>query len=198
MMKKMMCFAIAVILMLMTASCSSKKDFALFDKVMPGEKAFEEAKNSDAVVFNGAVNVAGREIWDSFCADVENGKPSKVLSAAYYDLTPEELEHMVPIPSEEEKASYPQTFFTLLEYDGKKFSYSTRMSSEEELDSEGEFAYMLHFTGDLPEQSLYDHYEYYVLVNDPDVTWEDIEFGTYSSISDNYIPCKMVFSNLYN
>lgn len=196
-MKKVFCILTAVLLMLLTASCSGG-DNELLEKIMPGEEAFAEAKNSNAVIFNGAVNVSGREIWDSFCADVEEGKKSEVLCATYYDLSPEEIEHLVPTPSEEEIASYPHLFFTLLKYDGRKFSFSTRMSSEKEPDSEGKFAYMLHFTGDMPEQASYDRYEYYVLTDDPDVKWDDIEFGMYSSMSENYIPHKTVFSDLYN
>ena len=106
---------LAMTLMLASFAACSDADTSLFDEILPADKALSEAMNGDAVVFDGAVCISGRDIWDEFCAEVEKGEPAEVLCATYYSIDPE---RMSPELYEQEKDSYPQLFFTLLKFDG--------------------------------------------------------------------------------
>ena len=84
---------------------------------------------------------------------------------------------------EEEKDRYPKLFFYLVEYDGKEYSVKTRESNTETTDYQETFRYLLHFAGDAPASALYAEYDNYVLVDDPNATWEGIQAGLFSARS---------------
>ena len=201
-MKRILVLMLAVLALGTAASCTAGKDAAscaakhlLFGEVMSADDAFAAAKKGGAVVFEGAVCVAGKDIWNEFYAKVQNGEPASVLCATYYTLYPEK---MTEEAYEAEKDRYPQLYFTLLEYDGRVFSYATRLSSDESADDTGEYPYLMHYTGELNPQAAHDYYDYYVLVNDPNATWEKIEHGMFSSMFGRYIPHKMVYTDMFD
>ena len=73
-------------------------------------------------------------------------------------------------------------------YNGENFTVVTRLSTEEADDSQENYQYLKHYTGKMPATAVYSDYDYYVLVDDDSVTWEDIESGMVNSQSDAWIP----------
>ena len=173
-------------------------DEALYQTVCSADDALKLSKGSDVVVIEDMGCTSGQEVWDAFYKDTSAGKPSSVLCANYYVLDPE---HMSEELYEEEKDEYPQLFFTLIEFDGKEYSVKSRLSSSTEPESQETDTYkcLLHYTGKAPsESSLYKNYEYYVLTDDPDVTWEQIEQGMFSSQYEAWIKHKTVYHKYTN
>ena len=194
-MKRIIAILLAAIFAVTLTACSkngAKNLEELFQTVLPADEALALAKDSEAVVFDERGRASGKDVWDAFCAKVENRSPATVICAHYYVL---DKDHMTEEAYEKEKDEYPRLFFYLVEYDGKQFSVKTRDSASETLDSSETFKYMLHFTGKAPSRALYSEYDNYVLVDDPSATWESIEEGLYSSQSDAYVKHCTVYSD---
>ena len=145
------------------------------------DEALSWAKQNGVAVCEDGKCTFGLDIFEKFFEDTENGMPGSVSCAHYYTLKKESV-------SEElynaEKDTYPRLFFVNLEYDGESFILTSRKSDLAETDYSGSFKYLRHFTGDAPETAAYSTYNYYILVDDPEVTWEDILKGLVSSQSD--------------
>ena len=193
-MRKTMIILLAVLAVVMLASCSVDKGNseentmshntnqdleALFQTVCSADDALELARKSNIPVFELQGCTSGNETWDTFFQTVSNGTPASVLCAHYYVL---DKEHMSAELYEEEKDEYPKLFFYLVEYDGTEYSVKVRESTVEAVDYQESFKYLLHFTGDAPSSTaLYSSYDNYVLVDDPTATWEGIWAGMVSS-----------------
>ena len=172
---------------------SMQTDFSLFDKVCSADEALALAKENGVVVFDGMKLISGGEVWDDFYAKASGGKRASVLCAHYYTL---DKEHVSEELYEEEKDQYPQLYFYLLEYNGKTYTLTTRESGSETPDSAESYKYLAHYTGKPSSPyALFSEYDYYVLVDDPDVTWEDIERGMFSSQYGDWIRHSSVYTN---
>ena len=136
---------------------------------------------------------SGEEAWNGFLEQVGREEPASVLCATYYTLDPE---HMSPELYEEEKDEYPKLYFCRVDYEEGKFRVTTRLSTERDPESADSFPYLNHYTGKAPATARFSTYNYYVLTDDPDVTWEKIERGMYSSQSGDWIRHKRVFSDI--
>ncbi len=89
---------------------------------------------------------------------------------------------------EQEKDLYPQLFFYMLKFDGKKYSIDIRMSTSESSDGQDIYDCLNHYTGDAPTpDALYKRYDYYVLTDDPNVTWDEITRSMLDSSTPEYI-----------
>ena len=161
---------------------------ALFEKICEADEGLELAKKGGAVVFEDGCITSGQDVWDAFYADAQDKKPAKVLCADYYTL---DQQNMSPKLYEEEKDQYPQFYFMLLEFDGNEYTLTTRKSTDKDPETKDTFKYLMHYTGTRPAAK----FEYYVLVDDPTVTWDDIEYGMFSSQSDAMIRHRTVYSN---
>lgn len=186
----------AIILSLITmTSCagSNKKIEDTFSTVCSADEALALAKSSGAVVFEFQGCTSGQDVWDAFYKDVSAGKAASVLCARYYTLDKEGVSEEL---YEQEKDQYPQLYFNLLKFDGKTYSVETRLSTEQKAESEETYAYLQHYTGDAPtKDALYEKYEYYVLTDDKDVTWDEISRSMFSSSSPDFIRHCMVYDN---
>lgn len=160
-------------------SLSPAERYAL--KVCSADEALEWAKDTDTVVFEDGALTSGGAVWDGFYAAVEKGEAASVLVAKYYTLDEDRVSSELYA---EEKDDYPVLYFSLVEFDGGKYSFTVRDSSETKTDHEGSFKYMLHFSGDAPSRASYDSYDAYALVDDPTATWDGIWAGIVSSQSD--------------
>ena len=82
-----------------------------------------------------------------------------------------------------------------LNYDGYKYTISWL---EDGRRRSTDFAYLKHFTGEKEQENVaYDAYEHYVLVNDSDVTWQEIWEGMYSSQYGAAIDHMTIFSDYF-
>ncbi len=153
---------------------------AIFQTVCSAEEALELARQTDTVVFEQQGCTSGNEVWNTFIQNVNAETPACVLCANYYVLDKARMSEAL---YEQEKAQYPKLFFCLVTYDGKEYHVKSRESTAESPDYQESFPFLLHFTGEAPATALYSAYDRYVLVDDPSVTWEDIEAGLFSSQS---------------
>ncbi|MBQ6551107.1 MAG: hypothetical protein IJL78_06850 [Lachnospiraceae bacterium] len=156
-----------------------------YDQVLSADDALALARHKNAPVFEKMQCTSGSETWDAFYEKVQEGQSAWVVLAKYYTL---DKEHTDPELYEEEKDKYPMLVFYWVWYDGEDFTVATRLSTEEEDDSQERYKYLMHYTGKLPATAVYSDYDYYVLVDDDTVTWEDIEHGIFSSQYGDFIP----------
>ncbi len=168
-------------------------DDPLSSAVCSADDGLAIARKYDLVVMEGLKCTSGRETWDEFVGAVTRGEPASVLCVRYYTLDPAGVSEEL---YEEEKDQYPKLFFQQLEYNGNGFSVTSRLSTESEPDTAERFAFLRHYTGKGPATALFTDYEYYVLTDEADVTWEEIERGMYSSQSGDWIRHFTVFSNI--
>ena len=187
-MKKLLISYIIVFLSFSLISCSAKNEVTPDNfPLAKAEDALLWAKDNGVVVCeDGNCNV-GYEIWEQFYNNTENMIPSSVVVAHYYTLDEKSVSEEV---YKSEKDSYPRLFFILIEYDGEKFNVTTRQSDLTEIDSAETFDYLLRLQDD-PHNT---NDTLYALVNDPDVTWYDLEKSIYSSQSDDFIKHQFVLT----
>lgn len=197
--KKLVCF-ILLCLTFMLGGCEKmilKQDTALFDKKLSASEALSLAKEENYVVIENGLCTANRNFMDNFFNVTQNGNASTVYLAFYYSL---ENENVSDEYYEEQKDNYPILFFYKVDYKDRKFKVTVRQSDLDEYEKETEYLFMNRFVGDLPEGGRYDKYEYYVLVNDKSVTWEDIVKSMTSSVMHpgQGPEHTTIFSNYYN
>jgi len=192
-MRKFLGVILMMTLVLFCASCMKKEkgaegnlinDTSLFNNVCTAEQALEKAKQADTVVMEFAGCTSGSEVWDKFYARVKDGKPASVLCAEYYTL---DKEHVSEELYEEDKDKYPLLYFYLIDFDGNSFNVKIRKSDETSIESQESYKCLLRLTGDAPETALYASYVRYVLADDPELTWEDIEKSMLDSSSPEFI-----------
>ena len=199
-MKKTILVLLLAAALLMAACAKTEKGEApapnaLFTEVRPADEALRLAKEGgEAVVLEGLVCTAGEELMTAFYDSVSAGKPAAVLTAFYYTLDPDRV---APELYEEEKDRYPQLFFYWTAYDGDRFTVTARQSTEETPEQPRTFAHLLHLRGEYPSQLALDGYDNYVLTDDPDVTWEQIEASMVSSQSGAMIPHCAIFQTAF-
>ena len=181
--------------MFMYTSCSKNGvDMTLFEEKLSAQEALQQASNAGIPVIGIKGCESGKDVWEKFWDKVQDKKPASVLVADYYTL---EGQNMSEELYEEEKDLYPQLFFTLIEYDGNEFSLKVRKSDEEKLDRDEKFKYLLHLTGNAPETALYESFDRYVLTDESDITWDELERSWYSSQSPDYIRFSIAFEEIH-
>lgn len=193
-MKKIITMIIIAVSIMMLASCAKKDkggSIDLFNTVLKADEALAAAKNSDTVVFEGYGISSGKDVWDSFSKKAAKGEKASVLCAFYYTLDEQNISEEL---YEQEKDEYPVLYFKLIEFDGQQYCVKSRDSKKAEIEREETFKYLLHFTGKCPSTAVFENYEYYVLADDNNLTWEQIEKGLFSSQLDDYIRHDMVYS----
>ena len=165
------------------------------NKLCSAEEALEWAYNNPVVVIDDGHLTSGRDIWDSFFDSVNAKKPASVLCVHNYVL---HKEYMAPKLYEKEKDQYPELFFMLLVYDGEKICEKGRESKVNELDTYETYKYLLHLSGENPATALYKYSDQYVLVNDPSVTFEQLQKSMFSSQSSDWIDHMNVYTEMYD
>ncbi|MBO4460133.1 MAG: hypothetical protein J5778_05685 [Clostridiales bacterium] len=197
-MRKIISVMLVIASLMFMTSCAGagkmNKDIEdLYKKVCPADEALELAREKGAVVIEDRGVTSGKDSWNDFLKTASAGKTASVIIAKYYTL---DKDHVSEELYEQEKDQYPCLYFYLVEYDGKKYSVRVRDCSLEEEEKQEFYGCLLHFTGDAPnEDSLYEKYEYYVLADDPEVTWEKIQETLFSS--DSAIAGSIRFCHVY-
>ena len=182
-MRKIITIVLIVSAILMLSSCAGKEKSMtneLFEKSMSASEALELSRESDVVVIENRGCTSGQDVWDRFYDKTRKGLADSVLCAHYYTL---DKDHVSVELYEEEKDHYPVMYLFMLDFDGKEYSVTIRESSNPDIESEETYKYLRYFTGKAPETALFDSYEYYVLTDDDNVTWDEIMKGLYSSDS---------------
>lgn len=164
------------------------------------EDALEDAKENDFVIMTNGSVTDGKEIWQDFISDVENGQPAVVRLGYCYTLDEDKVS---PELFEAEKMDYPAIFFNQLYYDGSDFTLSPVNKLKDEYviyekpqisKPEASYSFLMHYAGDASfDFQAFSAYDKYVLTNDDQVTWEQLFQSETSSLSDAYIPHEEVY-----
>ena len=163
--------------------------------VCSAEEAMEWASDKPVAVISDFKCVSGKDTWNDFLNSVNNKKPASVLLAHYYELDRNSVSAEL---YEAEKDDYPQLFFSLIIYDGERFRLKARKSDELKLDSDATYKYLVHLTGENNKGALYRYTDEYDLVDDPDVTLDDIEQSMFSSQMSDWIRHSTVYLEMYD
>ena len=181
-MKKLL---IILFCMLLLSACGSSTTHVVngvpYDKI-PSTYSLEAAKNDGLVVHEDYNITAGQTVWDEFIAETEKGNASAIRLMFYYTLagqgiTPEHEQY------EEIKDDYPGFYIQDLSFDGNLY---TLYWVEEEQEYLREYGYLKRFEDSSAIR--------YVLVNDHDVTWEQIVHGMFSSSFGAWIDFQTVYA----
>ncbi len=182
-MKKAVVFLFVCLLVFSLISCGKEPVGGLpaADAVLPAEEALEAAKKEDVAVVEDLRCTSGKELLDAFYAKVEKKEPASVVCAVFRTLNKERVTAEL---YETEKRNYPQTWFYRLAFDGESFTVTTRLSTQPTAGKAETYRYLLRMTGEMPSTAIYSSYDHYVLVDDPEATWEKIIAGYVSSRLD--------------
>ena len=89
------------------------------------------------------------------------------------------------------KEDYPALYLLDLSFDGKGYTLKWNEGNKEYIRT---YKYLIHYTDEASTtQATVDTYSRYVLVNDKNVTWEEILKGAFSSQFGDYIEHNSVY-----
>jgi hypothetical protein len=179
-----------LMLLVFLAGCGSNRipDYVAYKKIPPGY-SLENAKNDGLVVYENGSITSGHSMWDLFVDKTGKKEPCNVRLAFYYTL---ENQNISPELYEEIKDDYPALYIQDLSFDGNSY---TLYSVEDGKEYAFQYKFLVHLTeASPPSTAIYVKREMYVLVNNDEVTWEQIQRGMFSSIFGDYINHKTVYS----
>ena len=168
-------------------SADTKKNRELFQKLFTVEEGLEWAKTSDVVVMDNDGCISGKALWEAFFETSTNGKPASVLMAHLMTMDKDSVSAEY---YEQAKDEYPKLSITLLEYDGVEYTMKQRDCAKEYTGTGTVYKHLKHFAGDpLTEyaKTQFDSYSFYVLLDDPELTWEEIVGASLSSYAPSTI-----------
>ena len=153
--------------------------------------ALEKAIKAGCVVHMDGDVTKGQERWELFVDAVEDGKTSSVQVAMYYTLDQESCSEEY---YEANKEDYPALYLFNLMYDEDGYTLKWQEGDKEYVRN---YQHLMHYTGEAPTpHATYDTYSRYVLTNDQEVTWEDLQRGMISSQFGDYIDHYTVYVDL--
>lgn len=143
---------------------------------LPEKYASEEAMLDGCFVQRDGIAVDNKEIFQEFASRAQYGEAGFIrIVDWYYDET-------------------PACFVHDLTFDGTQYTLAWLENGKR---MEKQYRYLKHFSGRSEvENSTYDAYEYYVLVNDDTITWEQIWNGLISSQLDAAVEHHIVYAEL--
>ena len=155
---------------------------------IPADYSLSDAKRDGLVVYEDSDITAGQPVWDEFVRQAEKGESCAVRLAFYYTLDGQNID---PDYYEEIKDDYPCLYIQDLSFDGSMY---TLFSVEETEEYISRYQYLKRFEEEAPgDTAAYSACVRYVLVNDDNVTWEQLIRGMLSSQSGNWIDHKTVY-----
>lgn len=150
--------------------------------------ALDQAINAGYVVHVDGDVTSGQEIWENFVDATKEGEASSVQVAMYYTL---EKVNCGEEYYEAYKEDYPVLYLLDLSFDGKGYTLKWNEGNKQYIRT---YKYLMHYTDETSAaQATSDTYSRYVLVNDKNVTWEEILKGAFSSQFGDYIEHHIVY-----
>ena len=196
---KLIAIIMAIVMMpLVFAGCSETgSEYGNLPSYIPysdlkEDYSLEDAKKDGCVVFEDLHLTAGEEQWLRFVDMTKKGEPASIRLANYYAPKAQKGQNSDEM-NEEIKDEYPKLYFTDLIFDGKKFS--TYFVEEDGKEYIGKYAYLNHYTGDARKGATFSRYDCYILVNDQDVTYNELEKAIYSSNSNDWIDHNRIYTD---
>ena len=186
-MKKILIILLCVLLF---SSCGAKStehvlSGVAYDKIPPNY-SLEDAKSDGLIVYEDYDITAGQSVWDAFIQETEKGNSCEIRLMFYYTLdaqgiTPEHEQY------EEIKDDYPGFHIQDLSFDKNIY---TLYWIEQEQEYTRKYKYLKRFEDSSGIR--------YFLVNDKNVTWEQVIRGMLSSRFGDFIDFHTVYSKKYH
>ena len=143
------------------------------------------------VIEDGRVT-CGEDIWRDFVDLSAKETPCRIRVVHYYTIG--DPSRYDPLYYESIKGDYPKMYILELAYNGETFCVS---HYEEDKLYQSEYKYLMRYEGKTETRdATYTSYLKYVLVNDEEVTWDDIMHGMLSSKHGNSIPHRQIYTDL--
>ena len=187
------CFA-AMILVLFMSGCGKApapnewKDL----KDVADNYSLEVAKRDGYVVIEDGSVTCGEDIWQNFVDLSAEKTPCRSRVVHYYTIG--DPSRYDPTYYESIKDDYPKMYILELVYNGETFCVS---HYEEEKLYQSEYKYLMRYEGKAETRdATYTSYLKYVLVNNDEVTWNDIMHGMLSSKLGDSIPHRQIYIDL--
>ena len=153
--------------------------------------ALDQAIDAGYVVHVDGDVTSGQEIWENFVDATKEEVASSVQVAKYYTL---EKENCGEEYYEANKEDYPALYLLDLAFDGEGYTLKWNEGNKQYIRT---YKYLMHYTGEASTaQATFDTYSRYVLVNNNNVTWEEILKGAFSSQFGDYIDHHSVYVDL--
>ncbi len=174
--RAVVCAFLLLALALILASCGEKRvDLEAYDLSRPADEILRKVKEDEIVVHEGLYVTSGEELWDAFYEKTQRGEDAYVVIANYYNR-----ESVI--------------YLAELSFDGEYYTYHSLNGLDGVNGFTHQYRYLRYFTErPLTESNLHHYTDYYILVNDPDATLRDIQWGMVSSQMGDYIPHTTVY-----
>lgn len=171
-------WGLAALIMLFFVSCSrvNKEQENLPNyinfKDLPANYTLSDAKTDECVVFEDLSLTSGEAVWNKFLKMTQNGQGATIRFAEYY--TEGEVSNL---------------FLIDLSYDGSTYSVADKDEANKQ------YKYLNHYT-DLARTNTDNlTFDYYILVNEKDVTFDELEKSLFSSNSKDFIEQYRIYVN---
>ena len=175
---------------LVIAGTDYKKVYEYSPSKRCAPEALDQAINAGYVVQVDGDVTSGQEIWENFLDATKEGEASSVQVAKYYTL---EKVNCGEEYYEANKEDYPVLYLLDLTFDGKDYTLKWNEGNKQYIRT---YKYLMHYTDeDSATQATAGAYSRYVLVNDNNVTWEEILAGAFSSQFGDYIEHHIVYTD---
>lgn len=189
------------------AVCKDSAGDTLSEQIIackPAEGASQEdidrVKTGGFVIMEDGSVTSGKDAWLDFYEKTTSGESATIRVAYIYTLDKETCSYEY---YEVVKDDYPALFLKEIIYDGQSYTCNPLHYDGEtyspmyipEYDNEpSSWKYLVRFTGEpYVTDGLYTAYDRFVLVDEESVTWRDLEWGVFSSQTDDCIPYEEVF-----
>ena len=146
------------------------------------------------VVFNNGEITSGQSVWDAFVNAAYNNEPSTVILENNWTLNAAGLS---PELYAEIKDDYPMQIVQTLDFSGDRYGFTLSWAEGDTGIFSG-FRYLMRFEEPAPSATAtYTSKVMYILVNDSEVTWQQLFHGMVSSYSGAFIDHKTVYIRRY-
>ena len=164
------------------------------------QEDIDRVMNSGYVILEDGSVVSGKDAWLDFYEKTTSGESATIRVAYIYTLDKENCSYEY---YEAVKDDYPALFLKEITYDGQSYTCNPLHYDGETYspmyipgyDNEpSSWKYLVRFTGEpYVSDGLYTAYDRFVLVDEEAVTWRELEWGVFSSQTDDCIPYEEVF-----
>ena len=144
---------------------------------LPPHYSIEEASIDRVVIVEDGLVLHNSEVWAEFWDDTQHNIPASVRCMTIYQ--------------DEGTQSLFKDIYDI-EFDGEEYHYRTMQDGAL---WDISYRYLLFFYADAPENLPYDAFECFVLVNDQNVTWEQIQRSYVSSQSSDHVDHRIVHTH---
>ncbi len=150
-------------------------------------------KAAGMVVEENGEGTFGQELWQTFYEKTQRGEPASVQIARWYTM--DDPSRYAEIYYEVHKEDYPALYIMNLSYDGEYYYFYHDGENPNYLKR---YEYLMRYEDRVPKNVSPTKQRtkvYYTLTHDDEVTWNELQWGIFSSRLGDYIDHYTVYSD---